>query len=341
VTLLARNAEQLFWLARYIERAASLARIIEIHAAHGGGAEDAASWAWLVALYSDEERFRATYAEPTFKNVITFYVGDIDNPGSIRSAIRCARENARALRAVIPTEMWVQLNEFHNKLIGIDETEFDFIHVSRTCGVIKRGCYAHLGVVESALYRDEGERFYRLGLMIERADQTSRLLDVKFAQLETRNAGSHMISDTTFWALVLRSAAAYQSFRRLEQSGADPSRVARFLLVNASQPRSVAFCAGEIHRALQDLRSGYKLRQTNRSLEQVEILFETLSKAAADRDLVSRLHWVNDWIQGHLIALSSEIATSFFGHEPPEASELKPSQTQSQSQSGVGVGTQS
>lgn len=337
MSLLARNAEQIFWLARYIERAGSLARIIETHSSYGRSSADDLSWGWLVALYSNEELFGKDYSETTFKNVIQFYVSDVANPGSIQFAVRAARENARALRAVIPIEMWIQLNAFHHRLAGLGDADFDLVGLSRTCGIIRDGCYAQLGVAESTLFRDEGERFFRLGLMIERADQTSRLLDVKFAQLATAASDSGPIADTTFWSLILRSAAAYQAFRRHEPHGADPSRVARFLLVNASQPRSVTYCAREIQRVLQELRSGYQLRQTRRSLEQVEVLLEGLQRAAHDPDLVNRLHAINDWLQQRLIELTSELTATFFSLEPAAGSAGSPSsppaQTSKQSQS--------
>ncbi len=327
MSLLARNAEQFFWLGRYIERAASISRIIEIHSAHDGGHGGDQSWGWLVALYSDETLFKKSHAEYSFKNVIRFYVSDVDNPGSITSALRAARENARALRAVIPTEMWNQLNEFHNRFLEIDENDLDLICLSRTCGTIKHGCYAQLGVIESTLYRDEGERFLHLGLMIERADQTSRLLDVKFAQLATRAAENPEIADSTFWALVLRSAAAYQAFRRLERKSADPASVARFLLLNPCHPKSVAFCAAEIQRVLQELRSGYALRQTSFALEKLDVLIDGLERASRDAALVTRLHDINDWLQLRLADLTNELSIRFFGAELPKQ------QSQSQSQS--------
>jgi uncharacterized alpha-E superfamily protein len=333
VSLLARNAEQLFWLARYIERAGSLARIIEIHSSYGRAGADDLSWGWLVALYSNADLFAKSYPETTFKNVVDFYVADASNPASIRFAVRAARENARALRAVIPNEMWTQLNAFHQRLAILGESDFDLVGLSRTCGLIKVGCYAQLGVVDSTLFRDEGERFFRLGLMIERADQTTRLLDVKFAQLASGDAAGRAIADPTFWSLVLRSAAAYQAFRRNEPHGADPSRVARFLLVNASQPRSVTYCVHEIQRVLEELRSGYQLRQTHRALEMVEILREGLQSAARDRDLVRRLHTINDWLQGRLIALTTELDAAFFTLAAPAPAVQAPTQSQSQSQS--------
>ena len=332
MTLLARNAEQLFWQARYIERATSLARIIEIHSSHGRASTDDLGWAWLVALYSNETEFSERYTDQTSRNVIQFYVADIENPASIRFCIKAARENARALRAIIPMDMWTQLNSFHNRLLDLGDDDFDLVRLARTCGVIKVGCYEQLGVAESTLYRDEGERFFKLGLMIERADQTSRLLDVKFAQLATGQAGAEGIADTTFWALILRSAAAYQAFRRHEPRGADPGRVARFLLANASQPRSIAYCVGTIQAVLEDLRRIYGLRQARRALERVDSLNNGLLTAADDRDLVERLHAVNDWLQQQLIALTAELSETFFALEPPKPEPATQGQTQSQTQ---------
>lgn len=337
MSLLARNAEQLFWLARYIERAGSLARIIETHSSYGRASADDLSWGWLVALYSAEERFAKDYAETSFKNVIRFYVADVANPGSVQFSVRAARENARALRAIIPTEMWRQLNGFHNRLAALTAEDFDLVTLSRTCGIIKDGCYAQLGVADSTLYRDEGERFFRLGLMIERADQTSRLLDVKFAQLATGASHGGQTADTTFWSVILRSAAAYQAFRRLEPQGADPSRVAHFLLDNASQPRSVAYCVLEIQRVLHELRAGYQLRKASKALEHIEVLIEGLQSAAKDPDLVVRLHAVNDWLQQCLITLTADLSTAFFALEPAPAN----ARSQSQSQTDGGSQKQS
>jgi len=332
MSLLARNAEQLFWLARYVERATSLSRVIETHSSHGNGSTDEGTWAWLVALYSNAEPFAKQFADANFKNVIQFYVADTDNPASVRFSVKAARENARALRAVIPTDMWSQLNAFHHRLLAMKESDFDPVGVARTCGVIKVGCYAQLGVADSTLYRDEGERFFKLGLMLERADQTSRLLDVKFAQLAARPDAGGTIADTTFWALILRSAAAYQAFRRHEPRGADPARVAHFLLTNQSQPRSVAYCVNSIKNVLEDLRRIYGLRQARRALEMVHDLEAGVLAAATDTQLVARLHAINDWLQQRLIELTSELNEAFFALEEPKSAPSRQTQSQTQTQ---------
>jgi uncharacterized alpha-E superfamily protein len=314
MSLLARYAENLFWLARYIERTCSLARIIETHMAYDRGRDEDVSWAWLVQLQSDQKKFDNLYQDSSFKNVVKFYAADLENSGSIRSSLRAARENARTLRAIIPTEMWIHLNEFYNRFIVISEADLNPIRLSRTCSQIKHGCYAQLGVVESTLSRDEGWQFFRLGLMLERADQTSRLLDVKFAQLATGAEQAARVADSTFWSLVLRSASAYQAFHRFERRGSDPNRIAKFLLINSSHPRSVANCVAQIQLTLSELSATYEPRRVSSCQERSEVMSKILQKAATDSHLVAKLHSINDELQRNLIWLSNDLGMSFFGY---------------------------
>ena len=329
--LLSRNAEALFWLARYLERGASLARVIEMQSSFGGHDNDA-GWSWLLTLHTDEPRFRERF-EPSSPGrsgagpdasadaIIAFYVNDAANPGSIRSSIRWARENARALRPFIPLDMWTQLNTFHGLIEEIGADDIQRSQLPRTCSRIRAGCLAQIGVAEGLLYRDEGYQFFKLGLMIERADQTSRLLDVKFARGPGSGATAARAADPAddflFWSTILRTVGAYQVFHRLEPASADPERVARFLAFNPSHPRSIGFCAREIGDALQMLRSGFRLSKSNACLEACEVLMEGLQAAGRDAELLGRLHGFNDWVQQALIGLTAEIGKAFFRAPEP------------------------
>ncbi|MFV0295927.1 MAG: alpha-E domain-containing protein [Hyphomicrobiaceae bacterium] len=324
MSLLARYAEHLYWLARYVERSSSLARIIEVHLAFDRGRSEDVSWEWLVALHSDHERFAQSYDEPSLANVIRFYVADMDNPGSVRFSLRAARENARALRAVISTEMWGQLNAFYNRMLILTERDLDPVRLSRTCAQIKDGCYAQIGVTDSTLYRDEGWRFWLIGLLLERADQTSRLLDVKFAQLET--VGPQGIApDEVFWPLVLRSAAAHQAFTKTEHRGGDAAKVARFLLANPSHPRSVVACVRRIETVLGEVKALYGLDGVVPVQAKARQLSELIVKAG-ENPVMSQLHGTNDHIQSSLIEIANELGQAFFGYPAPTQ------QTQSQTQ---------
>ncbi len=313
--ILSRYAESLFWLARYLERSASLARVIEMQSSFGGQDEET-GWAWLLTLHADHDRFKKRYDYST-SNVISFYLLDAENAGSIRSSLHMARENARSLRPYIPLEMWVQLNAFHASTLELGLRDIEPAQLPRTCSAIRAGCLAQVGTAEGTLFRDEGYVFFKLGQLIERADQTSRLLDVKFAQNDSSGAVRLVSDEFVFATTILRTASAYQAFRRLEPGNPEAGRVARFLILNPSHPRSIGFCAREIERCLHDLRSGFRLPKASAALEACEILMDGLQAAGADRKLESRLHEFNDWVQRTLVTLSAKIDQAFFRTTPP------------------------
>ncbi len=254
----------------------------------------------------------------------------IDNPGSIQSSIRSARENARALRPMLSTDMWYQLNDFYNRLFAFGPNDFSEVRLSRTCDAIKRGCYAQIGVSESTLYHDETWPFFRLGLYLERADQTSRLLDVRFAQQATGMAHDEGHYDFTFWTILLRAASAYHAYRRVFPHYIDPGEVARFLIFDPRLPRSLAFCVGEIQAMIEFLRRNCGLKNAAGAAEQAEKLIEGLEAASKDERLLENLHTFNDWVQLSLIHIAEELGQAFFGYaQTPEVARAS-SQTQSQ-----------
>jgi len=320
VTLLSRHAESIFWLARYLERAESMARILEAQSSFQRARPDQEGWAWILALYSDQENFAKKFSEPTAQNVIAYYVTMLENSSSIQACVRAARENARALRPLISTDMWMQLNDFYARLLGLTENDFSETKLSRSCDSIKRGCYAAIGVAENTLYRDESWPFFRLGLFIERADQTSRLLDVQFAQRATG-----VMQDLTpeqqagVWNALLRSASAYHAFRRAYHRGFDPADVARFLMLDMQLPRSVAFCVGEMRRMVRKLRCQFALRNAQRAFDRVEAFQTELEKAGGNGNFLAELHVLNDWVQRELIGLTAELGAAFFGQEKEDA----------------------
>ncbi|MBX2806431.1 MAG: alpha-E domain-containing protein [Hyphomicrobiales bacterium] len=343
--LLSRHAECYFWLARYLERAESLARILEAQTSFQRSGNPNNSWAWIVALYSDQENFAKKFSEPTAQNVINYYVTWLDNPSSIQSCVRAARENARALRPLISSDVWMQINDFYSRVIGLTESDFSENRLSRSCDSIKRGCYAQIGVAESTLYRDEGWPFFRLGLFIERADQTSRLLDVQFAKSATGNLNDLTMEEhARLWNVLLRSASAYHAFRRVHPRGFNPADIAHFLVFDRRLPRSLSFCAAAIQRMVNQLRTEFRLRNAQRALEHVDKFQADLQDKAKNGDLIEQLHDTNDWVQRELIDLSAELGVAFFGaeieeleaaapaREEPDESTARLSRSQGQSQ---------
>ena len=169
--------------------------------------------------------------------------------------------------------------------------------------------------------------------MIERADQTSRLLDVKFAQVNANGPSVDPANEFVFWTTILRTAAAYQVYHRLETASADPERVARFLILNPSHPRSIGFCVREISEALNNLRAGFHLSRASAALEACEVLMEGMQTAASDPKLSTRLHVFDDWVQTSLGTLTSAIEKAFFvATVPAEPAQAQTQTSQSQSQ---------
>jgi len=319
-------------MARYFERAESLARIFETQTSFHRGRDDN-SWAWIVALYSDEKAFAKAFEEANAENVIRYYMAYIDNPGSVQSSIRAARENARALRPMLSTDMWYQLNDFYNRLGAFSPSDFSEVRLSRTCDAIKRGCYAQLGIADNTLYHDEMWPFFRLGLFLERADQTSRLLDVRFAQQQTGLAQDEGRFDFTFWTILLRASSAYHAYRRVFPRHIDPKEVARFLIFDTSLPRSIAYCLDEMQTMIELLRRGFGLRHASIAAQQIESMTAGLAAASLDEHLLEKLHSFNDRVQLGLIALTDELGQAFFGYPRPAKAVPAPSmmsQTQSQ-----------
>ena len=329
--LLARYAECIFWLARYVERAENLARILDVNETFSRDARGDQNWQSIVNLYADEEAFYRRHSKATSKAVLSFYVADASNVSSIVSTIRFARENARALRPVISNEMWVQLNMFQNRLNAIQDEELAPERLADLFREVKEACQAHTGITEGTFYRDQGWCFYQLGRYIERADQTTRLLDIKYHLLlphAAEDVGSAI--DVGQWNALLRSAAGYQAYRRQHPRGITPGGVAGFMLQNPSFPRSVYLCIREAETYLTELKRRHGLRGGVGAAEELDWLRALLSTLTI-REIVSQgLHEFLDVIQRRLVSINRDLSASFFDAGPVQAQ----SQSQSQSQGG-------
>ena len=229
-SLLARFAESSFWMARYMERAENLARILDVNETFAQNSEGVKEWLPIVQLYSDAERFFDTHEAATADAVLHFYVLDRSNPTSIAATVQMARENARSLRHVISTETWTHLNVFYNRLLELRQADLELSNLSRVCARIKEDCQLHTGIMEGTGYRTQSWYAYQIGKQIERMDQATRLLDINYHRLlpAVDEAGSPI--DASQWNALLRSVAGYHAFRRVHPRGMQPAKVAEFLL---------------------------------------------------------------------------------------------------------------
>lgn len=340
--LLARHADCLFWLGRYIERAASMSRILMVQTEFDRGRAEGAGWAWILTLYDESASFLDRYDSASAKNVVAFYLSDREHSGSIASSLAAARDNARALRALISTDFWVQMNRLYRRMNALGEEDGVETRLAHTCEKIQTDCYALIGTAESTFYRDSGWRFFRMGVEVERADQMSRLLDVRFAQLKTGTAGrGETMGDFAFWSVLLRACGGHHAYRRMVAGPMQPETVARFLIFDQSFARSLAHSVGAIERLAHELRGVCLISTPPGVMERIDGLRGLLDLAAQSsdrgRDLIEHLHDMNDALQRRLGDLTAALSQSYFRIDPPEEPPAAPAegpggQSQSQSQ---------
>ena len=311
--LLSRYAESINWLARYMERIENLARIIDVTETFMRTGGDARGWHSIVQINADEARFFKFHDVATAENVINFYVLDRNNPTSIVRMITAARENARTLRPLISTEMWSHVNIFYNRLRALEPEDLQTSRVGGLCTMLRLECQTHTGITEGTFFRDQGWCFYALGKHIERADQITRLVDIKYHTLLPEAASVGSAVDISQWNTVLRSAAGYHAYRRTTNAAMTPGSIAGFLLLTHGFPRSLPCCVRIMHDQLTQLRSEYGLRASARPLERIDEIMAALENQTITDIIVRGLHEFLDWMQLEFTGLQQDIAGAFWG----------------------------
>lgn len=311
-SLLARYAECIYWMARYVERAENLARILDVTQSSARRQGSAKDWAAVLEINSDLEHFRRTGQTVSDDAIVKFYVLDAANETSILHALTSARENARTLRPFISTEMWSHLNVAYNWLRRLTPADLAPSERPRLLATIKEYCQTHTGITEGTFFRDQGWYFYQLGRYIERADQATRLLDVKFHDVPADSPTALIEAGEA--AAILRSAAGYHAFRRVHPRGYFLEDVVGFLLLDGAFPRSVSHCIAETDSLLHELRQRYGLRGGNRALERLDEIRVALDERPPAGVLRAGLHEFVDWIQRQIIDIDQTLAADFFGN---------------------------
>lgn len=253
--MLARDAENLFWTGRYLERAEDTARLLDV-TYHGlleaTMAEQRLAWRGVLEAVGLEEAFVESGRPLTASSVSEFLVHDPKNPGSILSSVDAARENARTVRESLSTECWEAINSFCLNLRSRNLSGEVEHQPHELYGFVRQQCQAVAGVASETLSRDEGWRFLRLGWSLERAEWTCRLLRVRQVHLDA--AGFHE------WVGTLRSASALEAYRRTYRSSMDPADVVEFLLLSSVFPRSVFYAVRSAEDALRVLEGDVSSR---------------------------------------------------------------------------------
>jgi uncharacterized alpha-E superfamily protein len=293
--MLSRTADHLFWMSRYTERAENTARMLSVSyetsllpqsakAAH-------ASWEGLLSISELIPAYTQRHGAITPEGVLDFMVRDQSNGSSIVSCLRAARENARAVRGTLTTEVWETQNQTWlevGRLLEVDRFERD---PGQFLEWVKHRSHLSRGVTLGTMLQDEAFHFLRLGTFLERADNTARLLDVKFHAVENDFFGRppterHQESDFYHWSAVLRSVSAFEIYRKVYRDVITPDRVADLLILRRDMPRS-------LHASLREVSENLAVVSSDQSTEtqrRAGRLLADLQYGRIDEILATGLH---------------------------------------------------
>jgi uncharacterized alpha-E superfamily protein len=311
--MLSRVADSIYWMSRYIERAENVARFIDVtlNLMLDMPVGSVQQWQPLVDTTGDAKEFATRYGAATQQRVIQFLTLDPENANSIRSCLRAARENARSVREVISSEMWEQLNEFY---LMVNSTEFDADSLSdpqHLFAAVKMSSHVFSGVTDATMTHNEGWHFSRLGRQLERADKTSRILDVKYFLLLPTAADVGTTYEDIQWAAVLRSASAFEMYRK-RHGRMHPERIVEFLLLDREFPRAIQCCLMAARESIHAI-SGTPAGMFRNPVEQLlgELCSE-LAYAQVEDIIGGGLHEYLDRLQTRLNLVGVGVHDTFF-----------------------------
>jgi uncharacterized alpha-E superfamily protein len=290
--MLSRTADNLYWLARYVERAEYLARILDaayrlssLPASYGGGTNE---WESAVATAGCGPAFHAAHGEATERAVMEYLAFAPENPSSIRNCFEMARANARAIRTALTTEMWSTINDAWLRLKTYDPRQMSREEVSRFLEWVKGVSLAFDGSAYRTMLRNDAYAFSRIGVFIERADNTARILDVKYHVLLPPNENVGGGLDYFQWTAILRAVSALTAYHWVYKESLKPWLVADLLILNSEMPRSLAACYDNLTRYLDQIAHAYG--RQGPSQRQARLTRSRLQNMRIDEVFQSGLH---------------------------------------------------
>lgn len=318
--MLSRAAEAVYWMSRYIERAENVARIIEVNLnlvldlpASGAG-----EWQPLVTTLGDQSLFEQLYATADSAGVIEFLTFDRRNPNSILSCLAAARENARSVREIITRDMWEQLNKYFLLVQEDGQREAARESPHEFFTAVKMASHLCVGIMDACMSHGEEWQFCRLGSFIERADKTTRILDVKYFILLPTPGDVGSILDDVQWSALLRSASALEMYRQ-RFGRIRPDRVVEFLLLDRLFPRAVLRCLTQAEQCLHAISGSSPETFANTAEQRLGQLRSNLTYARAEDLIAGGLHEYLDDLERRLNLVGDAIYDHFFAPRPHEA----------------------
>jgi uncharacterized alpha-E superfamily protein len=311
--LLSRVAENIYWSARYLERAEGTARIVRAHTdlLVDLPTSVALTWEPLLAVIGSREEFDESFSRPDEASVTRWLLADAGNDSSVRASVERARENLRTTREVLPNEVWQQVNDLYLFVSSRHDEGVRRRSRSQFLGSVIGGTLRTTGVIDSTMSRDAAYWFWRLGRELERADLTTRVIDVRAGSLLSRQNAAY---GDVQWMGVLRSLSGLQMFHRTVRQATDGPSTVRFLLGDPLFPRSVAFC---LDRAAGALRRLPRHHAAVAAVERAAAALDAVPGEAATDG--GGLHEAMDELQQAVGAVHDAVSEAYFLPAPVSA----------------------
>lgn len=322
--MLSRVANAVYWMARYIERAENVARFVDVNLNLTIDLPDehVDQWEPLVTTTGDSKVFRSRFGAATKENVIHFLAFDPENANSILSCLRQARENARSVREIVSSEMWQQINRSYLAVQDGVATGAAIESPPEFFARVKSDSHLFAGIMDATMSHNEAWHFGRLGRLLERADKTSRILDVKYYMLLPRSSDVGSPVDDLHWQAVLRSASALEMYRKDKRRRITPKDVAEFLILDRQFPRSIRYCVTKAEESLQAIGGTPGRSFQNKAEKRLGRLRSELDYLDA-RDVFNKgLHTFLDGVQTDLNYVGDGIYETFFAANLAEPTAL-------------------
>ncbi|MDJ1016472.1 MAG: alpha-E domain-containing protein [Paracoccaceae bacterium] len=317
MTLLSRHAENLFWIGRYVERAETNARLLEVGQRNaliptiGGGYRN--EWIPILKASGTKDAFMDKYGDIRQRNVESHIFFDTDNASSVASCFFRARENGRIVRTSLTSQTWDALNTAHQEMLALKRTERSAFEESDLIDWTLRHAALIRGAIEDTQLRIDSYDMLNIGLYLERADSTARLLDVKYFVLlpQVDLVGSGL--DNYQWRTVLRALSAHRAFNWAYGGEVTPGKIADFLILNSKAPRSLITCAEEVCNHLDRLARAYG--RTTEAQTQARRIVARMTEITVDDIFDEGLHEFLTRFIDEIGALATLITSTYLSGE--------------------------
>lgn len=309
--MLSRWADSLYWMSRYIERAENTVRLLDAQSQAGmlagGQAQALEQWRAFLELYELEGSYHSNREAVSAEGVLSFMLADPQNPSSIVSCLAAARENARAVRVVLAPELWEAVNTTWLELRAQLRTPGWTRDPGRLLEWVKHQSHLFRGVMIGTMLKDEAYFFSRVGTFLERADNTARILDVKFVAHADHQSEDQERADYYYWASVLRSLSAFEIYRKVYRDVVSPLRIAELLIQRPDMPRALLACLNELLLNLEQVAPRHGMQ----SVRLAGRMRANLQYLAIDEQFEPRIHlFLTEFLQS-IHALGMAISEDF------------------------------